>query len=108
MRRSILVAAAASLSLISAAAQAEVNDLGPMAGVLAVTPAALDGARARGVPDVGTSDSSTSLGSITVNGGNAAAIQGAFTGAAGLFTVIQNTGNNVVLQNATVVNINIH
>lgn len=104
MRRSFLIAAAAGLSLITAAAQAEVrSDFGS-----AVTPAALDEARARGVPDVGTSDSSTSVGTLTVNGGNAAAIQGAFSGASGLFTVIQNTGNNVVLQNATVVNINIH
>ena len=30
---------------------------------------------------------------------------GAFTGASGLSTVIQNTGNNVLIQNATIVNV---
>jgi hypothetical protein len=31
--------------------------------------------------------------------------EGAFAGAAGISTVIQNTGNNVLIQNATVVNL---
>ena len=40
-------------------------------------------------------------GTSTVNGN-------AFQNAAGIITVIQNTGINAVLQNSTVVNINIH
>jgi hypothetical protein len=40
--------------------------------------------------------------------GTAVVSDSAFTHAAGLFTVIQNTGINVILQNSTVVNINIH
>jgi hypothetical protein len=49
----------------------------------------------------GDCDKCTVNGTSTVSGS-------AFTHASGLFTVIQNTGANVILQNSTVVNINIH
>ncbi|MEF7615635.1 hypothetical protein V4F39_17100 [Aquincola sp. MAHUQ-54] len=41
-----------------------------------------------------------------VTGGNSIS-DGAFSGAAGLPMVIQNTGNNVLIQNATVVNVKV-
>lgn len=40
----------------------------------------------------------------TVSGGNLVT-GGAFSGASGLATVIQNSGNNVVIQNATIVDV---
>jgi hypothetical protein len=102
MNRLTILAAAAAILVASTAARAEPAT--PLAAQ-SLSPAALDETRARGVPD--TADGA--LTSLTVVNGNAAAIQDrAFAGAAGLFTIIQNTGNNVVLQNATVVNINIH
>jgi hypothetical protein len=39
--------------------------------------------------------------------GNNAITEGSFAGASGLPTVIQNTGNNVLIQNATIVNVQI-
>jgi len=39
--------------------------------------------------------------------GNNAIAEGSFAGASGLPTVIQNTGNNVLIQNATIVNVQI-
>ncbi len=34
--------------------------------------------------------------------------QDAFSGASGLSTVVQNSGNNVIIQNATILNISLH
>lgn len=39
--------------------------------------------------------------------GNNAITDGSFAGASGLPTVIQNTGNNVLIQNATIVNVQV-
>jgi len=50
----------------------------------------------------GTVDGNTAINSIT--GGNLVD-GGAFTNAAGLSTVIQNSGNNVLIQNSTVVSV---
>ena len=41
----------------------------------------------------------------TISGDNV--INGSFAGASGLFDVIQNTGNNVLIQKATIVNITV-
>ena len=38
--------------------------------------------------------------------GNNAITEGAFTGTSGLPMVIQNSGNNVIIQNATILNVN--
>ncbi|CAH0524728.1 hypothetical protein CTH30272_00448 [Allocatenococcus thiocycli] len=48
--------------------------------------------------------SSDNLALNTVSGNNILA-PGAFAGSSGIASVIQNTGNNVVIQNATVVNL---
>lgn len=42
-----------------------------------------------------------------VNGGNSIT-NGAFAGAHGVPTVIQNSGNNVIIQNATILNVSIY
>ncbi|BDR12470.1 carbon storage regulator [Vibrio sp. STUT-A11] len=51
-----------------------------------------------------TGISSDNLALNTVSGNNILA-PGAFAGSSGISSVIQNTGNNVVIQNATVVNL---
>jgi len=43
----------------------------------------------------------------SVTGGNTVS-NGSFAGASGLATVIQNSGNNVIIQNATIVNYSVH
>ncbi len=44
--------------------------------------------------------------SYTYSGGNAVT-EGAFSNSTGLFTVIQNSGNNVLIQSATILNLEI-
>jgi hypothetical protein len=44
---------------------------------------------------------------INLSTGNNSLTDGAFTGATGLATVIQNSGNNVLIQNATIVNVHV-
>jgi hypothetical protein len=70
----------------------------------ALTPDALDGARARGLPDAANT--------VTFSGNDAAGavsgsvgMTGSLANNSGFTTVFQNSGNNVVLQNATTVNI---
>jgi hypothetical protein len=43
----------------------------------------------------------------STTGGNTVS-NGAFTGASGFATVIQNSGNNVIIQDATIVNYSVH
>ena len=44
---------------------------------------------------------------VNVSTGNNGITEGAFAGAAGLPMVVQNTGNNVLIQNATIVNVQV-
>jgi hypothetical protein len=59
---------------------------------------------ARGMNNPGNGPSSDGI----VLGDGTSGIANSFAGAAGVITVIQNTGSNVVLQNATVVNVTIN
>ncbi len=102
---------ATNAAVATRAAVAAMPDLAPAADVpglgLAATPAVLDGARggtggsaAADLRGVVTGNSATSM----ATGANA--IQaGSFAGASGIPIVIQNTGANVLIQNATVINL---
>jgi hypothetical protein len=106
VKKSIL--AVAALCFATAAAQAAEPAEGPFgkAGVSDQTMAQMRG---------GTEAQNNAIGVGGCNGLLACQVNGvseisgnAFSGAAGVITVIQNTGANVILQNATVVNVNIH
>lgn len=73
----------------------------------------LDGARGMGGVDVTTLNTMNVKATLTnntainnVTGANVIDTS-AFTGANGMFSVIQNTGNNVVIQDSTIVNVTI-
>jgi hypothetical protein len=88
--------AAASASRLDEMLQSEAVDAGSLAaqrgGTDAVSTSAQDGA----VSGNGATN--------TVSGGNIIA-SGAFANASGLPMVIQNSGNNVLIQNSTIVNV---
>ena len=52
----------------------------------------------------GTSSDNTATNDVT--GGNSIS-QGAFAGSSGVPMVVQNSGNNVVIQNSTIINVNL-
>jgi hypothetical protein len=72
-----------------------------LAGLASVSDQDLAQARGTGMDD-GKGNAQIVLGNSDSIGG------GAFAGASGVITVIQNSGSNVLLQNATVVNITIN
>ena len=83
------------------------SDIAQTTGTLADSDLALQ----RGGSDVHLNDihaggnltNNSALNDIT---GNNAITEGAFTGTSGLPMVIQNSGNNVIIQNATILNVN--
>jgi hypothetical protein len=82
------------------AADASDKGANELAGLASVSDQDL--AQARGTGEDGKGNAQVVLGNVdSISGGS-------FAGAAGVITVIQNTGNNVLLQNATVVNITIN
>jgi hypothetical protein len=83
------------------------NDIVQTTGTLADSDLALQ----RGGTDVRLNDihagaNLTNNSAFNDNTGNNAITEGAFTGTAGLPMVIQNSGNNVIIQNATILNVN--
>lgn len=85
----------------------------PATVVTAVTLGELDQARGQGgvinVTQLTNSQLNADLGDNTaignVSGDNV--IDGSFSRASGLFSIIQNTGNNVIIQDSTIVNVTI-
>ncbi len=72
----------------------------------------LDTQRAKGVDflQFNENDLDANLNNNIVNGGNTgnnSVTNDAFTGASGFATVIQNSGNHVIIQNSTIVNLTI-
>lgn len=80
----------------------------PFAGAAALDDAELDASRARGFESVVHLSGGVESNAIgaSVTGHNTIELPG-FAGQ-GVFTFVQNSGNNVLLQTATVVNITVH
>jgi hypothetical protein len=96
MKRIFFLAAAVVAGLHSGSALAGVAQDAAMPGLAAMQDGGLEDVRAKGADDQIVFNTK-----LTVS-------DSAFANASGIFTVIQNTGNQVVLQNATVVNITIN
>lgn len=110
---SLALALAGSLAALPAAADepVEVAGLAAFAGLLPLDPGALDGER--GGAEVLVLNDSTTRGAVHDNQANFARTgsnwigEGSLAGAAGLPVVIQNSGNNVLIQNSTIVNLQV-
>lgn len=107
MKHSIGVTAAAVLWLVAASAQAADSGVpDPLFGKAAVSEQKMSEMRGGAAVDQVAINAGNSCDYCTING-TATVSGGAFGQAAGLITVIQNTGANMILQNSTVVNVNI-
>lgn len=119
----VLLVAAVALALPAWAAAGELSQLGssasdppataPVAGLgTALDPAGLDGLRGGDGVDLDlVENTSRNTGEVVDNhaenilSGNNTMSGDAFSGASGINTAIQNSGSNVLIQNATVVNV---
>ncbi len=93
--------------------QSEENDSSPFSSAKTVSIDMLENARGREGVDITTLNNMNVSATLTDNTANNN-VTGAniidtssFTGASGMFSVIQNTGNNVVIQDSTIVNVTI-
>jgi len=76
----------------------------------AVSADELKGERARGVVDDFEMEAKIDGGKTSVDGAemNNVISDGAFTGASGIVNVIQNNGNQAIIQNGVIVNVNVY
>ena len=113
MKRSVycvLVACALALSLPTQADELDPSALDGFLTETAVSDSELDGYRGEGIDVLtlnkaeldGTLNGNTAVDSVT---GSNLISNGAFANASGLSTAIQNSGNNVLIQNSTIVNV---
>lgn len=107
MKHSIGVTAAAMLCLFAVSSQAaDTGTVDPLFGKVAVSEQKMSEMRGGTAVDQNAVDTGNSC-NCTINA--TTSVSGnAFGQAAGIITVIQNTGANMVLQNSTVVNVSIH
>ena len=113
MKRSVYCGFVMCTLAIPMQVQADEPDVSVPAGFLAtaaVSDRELDGHRGEGIDVLtlnkaeldGTLEGNTAINSVT---GSNLISNGAFADASGLTTAIQNSGNNVLIQNATIVNV---
>ena len=110
-KASLLAAALACVAVGAYAAQAAEphNTASPFGGA-AISDEAMSQLRGGDSPVQISDQDATSAGNtcvVCVSGGNNVGLS-SFAGATGVFTVIQNSGNNALLQNTTQVNVSIH
>lgn len=98
---------------MASSTQPEKNDSSPFSSAKIVSIDMLENARGREGVDITTLNNMNVSATLTDNTANNN-VTGAniidtssFTGASGMFSVIQNTGNNVVIQDSTIVNVTI-
>jgi hypothetical protein len=122
MIKRLAIVACAVICLGGGAVQAgDVNDQPTGLNQAPVSDSELAGQRARGSGDViDASEYDTQINNLTEKGrvdhnsvsgsntGNNIVTNSAFAGASGFATVIQNSGNNVLIQNSTIVNYSSH
>jgi hypothetical protein len=108
VKHSIGVTAAAMLCLVAASSQAaDTKTADSLFGKVAVSEQKMSEMRGGAAISENAINAGNSCDYCTING--TASVSGnAFGQAAGLITVIQNTGANMILQNSTVVNVSIH
>lgn len=98
---------------MASSTQSKENDSFPFSSAKTVSIDALENARGREGVDITALNNMNVSATLTDNTANnnvtgANIIDtSAFTGASGMFSVIQNTGNNVVIQDSTIVNVTI-
>jgi len=108
VKHSIGVTVAAMLCLIAVSTQAaEAGGADPLFGKVALSEQKMSEMRGGSAISESAVNTGNSCDYCIING--TASITGnAFQNAAGIITVIQNTGANMILQNSTVVNVSIH
>lgn len=105
------LAAVLSAAFLPAAAAADEDEAAPFAGFAPLAAVELDGQR--GGAEVLTLNESTTSGAVHDNQANFAHTggnwisDGSFAGAAGIPVVVQNSGNNVLIQNSTIINMQV-
>tara|TARA_R110002073_G_scaffold159066_2_gene314323 strand:- start:516 stop:875 length:360 start_codon:yes stop_codon:yes gene_type:complete len=109
----VLLLVSLSLPLCATASSTEANNELPFSAAETVSADDLENARGREGLDIDTLNKMNVQATLTDNTANNNVTgsniidTGAFAGSGGMFSVIQNSGNNVVIQDSTIVNVTI-